>query len=361
MSEIFIGLMSGTSLDGVDGVLVDCTGGSPRHLADAHQPFDGALRDELLALNTAGANELTRAARTGNALSKVYATTVQALLTQVQDVTVRAIGGHGQTVRHQPDEGYTIQLLNGALLAELTGIDVVCDFRSRDIAAGGEGAPLVPAFHHAVFASSAAHRVIVNIGGIANLTSLPPAGVVTGFDCGPGNLLLDAWIRRHRHVAFDRDGAWAVSGTVIRPLLEALLSEAFFARLPPKSSGRDLFNPAWLEKHLSGNEAAVDVQATLLELTAMTISEAIHQHCKTAHEIYLCGGGARNSALRRRIETLLKPAKVAVTDALRIHAEFVEATAFAWLAQRTMNGQDGNLPAVTGAAGPRILGAIHRA
>jgi anhydro-N-acetylmuramic acid kinase len=352
MSEIFIGLMSGTSLDGVDGVLVDCAGGSPRHWADAHQPFDGALRDELLALNTIGADELTRAARAGNALSKVYATTVQALLTQVQDVTVRAIGGHGQTVRHQPDEGYTIQLLNGALLAELTGIDVACDFRSRDIAAGGEGAPLVPAFHHAVFASSAAHRVIVNIGGIANLTSLPPEGVVTGFD---------AWIRRHRHVAFDRDGAWAASGTVIRPLLEALLSEAFFARLPPKSSGRDLFNPALLEKHLSGNEAAVDVQATLLELTAMTISEAIHQHCKTAHEIYLCGGGARNSALRWRIETLLKPAKVAVTDALGIHAEFVEATAFAWLAQRTMKRQDGNLPAVTGAAGPRILGAIHHA
>ena len=361
MSEIFIGLMSGTSLDGVDGVLVDCTGGAPRHLADAHQPFDGALRDELLALNTSGANELTRAARAGNALAKVYATTVQALLTQVQDVTVRAIGGHGQTVRHQPDEGYTIQLLNGALLAELTGIDVVCDFRSRDIAAGGEGAPLVPAFHHAVFASSAAHRVVVNMGGIANLTSLPPEGVVTGFDCGPGNLLLDAWILRHRNVAFDGDGAWAASGTVIRPLLEALLSEAFFARLPPKSSGRDLFNPAWLEKHLSGNEAGVDVQATLLELTAMTISEAIHQHCKTAHEIYLCGGGARNSALRRRIETLLKPAKVAITDALGIHAEFVEATAFAWLVQRTMNGQGGNLPAVTGAAGPRILGAIHRA
>lgn len=361
MSEIFIGLMSGTSLDGVDGVLVDCSSGTPRHLADAHQTFDSALREELLALNTPGTNELARAALAGNALAEMYAATVQAVLARVAGVRVDAIGCHGQTVRHQPAEGYTLQIVNGALLAERTGIDVVCDFRSRDIAAGGQGAPLVPAFHQAVFAAQATHRVVVNIGGIANLTSLPPAGAVTGFDCGPGNLLLDAWIRRHRNVAFDRDGAWAAGGQVIRPLLDDLLTEAFFARVPPKSSGRDLFNLEWLANYLRGDETAIDVQATLLELTAVTISAAIKRHCQMAREIYLCGGGARNGALRRRLETLLAPAMVALTDALGIHAEFVEATAFAWLAQRTMRRQYGNLATATGAAGPRVLGAIYRA
>jgi anhydro-N-acetylmuramic acid kinase len=341
MTELFIGLMSGTSLDGVDGVLIDLAANVPRHVAHNHQPFPAALRDELLALNVRGDNELDRAARAANALSKIYADTVAALVAQKPHGSVRAIGCHGQTVRHQPADGYTVQLVNGALLAELTGIDVVCDFRSRDIAAGGEGAPLVPAFHHAVFASSAAHRVIVNIGGIANLTDLPAGGTVTGFDCGPGNMLMDAWIQRHRQLPFDRDGAWAAEGRVLEPLLARLRSDAFFARRPPKSSGRDHFNFAWLERHLERSEEAADVQATLLALTASVI--------------------ARNTALLNALAAGLASATVTVTDALGINAEFVEATAFAWLGKRTLEARPGNLPSATGASGKRVLGAIYLA
>lgn len=361
MTKIFAGLMSGTSLDGVDGVLVDLESGRPRHLAGAHHAFTPGLRDELLALNTPGGDELARAARAANGLSECYATTVKALLAQVPGAGVCAIGCHGQTVRHQPGDGYTIQLVNGALLAELTGIDVVCDFRSRDIAAGGEGAPLVPAFHQAVFADAGAHRVIVNLGGIANLTNLPASGAVTGFDCGPGNLLLDAWTQRHRNAPFDRDGAWAASGRVMPALLARLRDDDFFARTPPKSSGRDLFNPAWLARHLAGNENAADVQATLLALTAGTITDAITRFCTGAGEVFLCGGGARNNALVGALSQRLSPRQVAITDSLGINAEHVEATAFAWLAKRTLESQAGNLPAVTGARGPRILGAIYRA
>jgi anhydro-N-acetylmuramic acid kinase len=352
--------MSGTSLDGVDGVLVDLHAGRPRHLAHVHLPFDARLRDELLALNAAGADELARAARAANALARVCADTVAALRAQCAHA-VCAIGCHGQTVRHRPADGYTIQLLNGALLAELTGIDVVCDFRSRDVAAGGEGAPLVPAFHQAAFADASVHRVIVNIGGIANLTDLPPAGTVTGFDCGPGNLLLDAWMQRHRGEPFDRDGAWATSGRVVPALLARLRTEAFFARTPPKSSGRDLFNAGWLARALAGDEAPADVQATLLALTADCIADAVARFCSGASEIFLCGGGARNRALAGALAQRLAPRRVAATDMLGIDAEHVEATAFAWLAARALAAQPGNLPSVTGARGPRVLGAVYRA
>ncbi len=361
MPKLFAGVMSGTSLDGVDGVLVDLESAKPQHLAHAHQAFSAGLREELLALNTAGNNELARAANAANTLSKLYASTLKALLTQVPDAKICAVGCHGQTVRHQPAGGYTIQLVNGALLAELSGLDVVCDFRSRDIAAGGEGAPLVPAFHQAVFAAPDTHRVIVNIGGIANLTNLPVRGEVTGFDCGPGNVLLDAWMLRHRHEPFDRDGAWAAGGQVIPSLLEHLRKDDFFARTPPKSSGRDLFNADWLGRQLPGNENPADVQATLLALTASTISDAINRFCAGAGEIYLCGGGARNTALVSLLSKSLAPRNVAATDPLGINAEFVEATAFAWLACCTLESRPGNLPAVTGARGPRILGAIYRA
>jgi anhydro-N-acetylmuramic acid kinase len=360
MPELYIGLMSGTSLDGADAVLVDLADGV-KHLGHSHLAFAPALRTELLALNAAGDNELERAARAANALAHHYASTVQALLAQCPVDHVIALGAHGQTVRHCPRDGYTLQLLNGALLAELASIDVVCDFRSRDIAAGGEGAPLVPAFHQAVFADRTAHRVIVNIGGIANLTDLPPAGAVSGFDCGPGNLLLDAWVQLHRNQPFDRDGAWAQSGQVLPLLLEKLRSDAFFARTPPKSSGRDLFNLDWLRQQLAGDENAADVQATLLALTATTIADAIGKFCNGAGEIFLCGGGARNGALQRALSQRLPRCRLATTDTLGIHAEHVEAAAFAWLAQRALRSQPGNLPAVTGARGPRILGAIYRA
>ncbi len=361
MDALFAGLMSGTSLDGVDGVLVDLAGDAPKLIAHSHHPFAPALRDEVLALNTSGADELARAARAAIALAAEYAHCVEALHEQAPGTALRAIGCHGQTVRHCPRDGYTIQLVNGALLAELTGVDVVCDFRSRDIAAGGEGAPLVPAFHQSVFASGDVHRVVVNIGGIANLTDLPADGAVRGFDCGPGNLLLDAWTRQHRNEAFDRNGAWAASGRTIPALLARLRDEEFFSRAPPKSSGRDLFNAAWLAARLGGSEPAVDVQATLLALTAETVADAITRYCATATEIYLCGGGARNTTLVQALAALLAPRKIAITDALGIDAENVEAMAFAWLAARTLASQPGNLPAVTGARGPRILGAIYRA
>ena len=363
MPELYVGLMSGTSLDGVDAVLVDFGSDQMQVVGHRHQAFAPALRAELLGLNHAGADELRRAARAGNALAREYASLVIALLTQcsADAQSLKAIGCHGQTVRHQPADGYTIQLVNGSLLAELTGMTVVCDFRSRDIAAGGEGAPLVPAFHHAMFASPGMHRVIVNIGGIANLTDLPPAATVTGFDCGPGNVLLDAWVQQHLKQPFDDNGAWARTGRVIPGLLERLLDNDYFRRAPPKSTGRDAFNADWLARHLSGSEEPPDVQATLLALTASSIVEAIRKFCAGAQEVYVCGGGARNSALLELLSSQLAPRKIAATDVLGVDAGHVEALAFAWLAKQTLQSRPGNLPAVTGARGPRILGAIYPA
>ncbi len=362
MPGLYIGLMSGTSMDGIDAVLV-ALDNAPQLLHHAHQPFSPQLRAALLALNEPGNDELHRAALAANALALGYATVVRTLLTQAHLASdrVTAIGCHGQTVRHQPQSGYTLQLVNGALLAELTGIRVVCDFRSRDIAAGGEGAPLVPAFHRAVFAHPQQSRAVVNIGGIANITSLPAQGDVIGFDCGPGNVLMDGWIMAHQGVAYDAGGAWAAQGAALPELLERLLAHEFFERPPPKSTGRDLFNLKNLEAVLAGNERPVDVQATLCDLTATAIARALNAHCADAREVYLCGGGARNDRLRKRLAALLPDRRVALTDELGIAAEPVEAAAFAWLAQRTLSGEPGNLPAVTGARGPRVLGAIYPA
>lgn len=362
MPGLYVGLMSGTSMDGIDAVLISLSGPpAPRH--HTHQPFSPELRETLLELQHAGSNELHRAAQAANALALGYAATVRTLLAQskVGPEQVRAIGCHGQTVRHRPEKGYTIQLVNGALLAELAGITVVCDFRSRDIAAGGEGAPLVPAFHHAMFAHPERPRAIVNIGGIANITALPVRGHVTGFDCGPGNVLMDGWIMAHQGKAFDADGAWAAQGQSLPELLERLLRHDYFERRPPKSTGRETYNLQWLKKSLSGNERPVDVQATLLELTAAGISRAVDSYCADALEVYLCGGGARNQALVRRLTALQPRRRIATTDELGVAAEIVEATAFAWLAERTLAGKPGNLPQVTGAAGLRILGAIYPA
>ena len=363
MPELYVGLMSGTSLDGVDAVLADFAGDQTHVIEHRHQAFAPALRAELLALNHSGVDELRRAALAGNALAREYASLVNALLAQCSAVahTVAAVGCHGQTVRHQPADGYTIQLVNGSLLAELTGITVICDFRSRDIAAGGEGAPLVPAFHHAVFASPEFDRVIVNLGGISNVTHLPAAAPATGFDCGPGNVLLDACAQQHLKQPFDGDGAWARTGKVIPGLLERLLNNVYFRRAPPKSTGRDTFNADWLARQLTGTEAPADVQATLLALTATGIAEAIAKFCASAREVYVCGGGARNSSLVELLSSHLAPRKIANTAVLGVDAEHVEALAFAWLARQTLKSRPGNLPAVTGARGPRILGAIHPA
>lgn len=362
MPGLYIGLMSGTSMDGIDAALVEI-GGKPVLRTLVHQPFPSQLHDTLLALNQAGDNELHRAAQAANALSLGYAAIVRTLLAQSGNTTgdIAAIGCHGQTVRHRPQDGYTIQLINAALLAELTGICVICDFRSRDIAAGGEGAPLVPAFHQAVFADPQHARAIVNIGGIANISYLPANGEVSGFDCGPGNALMDGWILAHQHRPYDAGGAWAASGSVLPELAERLLAHDFFARLPPKSTGRESFNLQWVRNALSGDERPADVQATLCELTATGIARALDAHCADAAEVYLCGGGARNDALCARLAALLPGRRIAPTDTLDIAAEAVEAAAFAWLAARALAREPGNLPRVTGARGLRVLGAIYPA
>lgn len=363
-SNLYIGLMSGTSLDGVNAVLatIDASGRC-RILGQHYSAFNQQLRADLLALNSTGANEIERSQLLGNQLARCYAHTVSALLSETkhQSNDVIAIGCHGQTIRHRPELGYTVQIGNAALLAELSGICVVADFRSRDLAAGGQGAPLVPAFHLAAFGDAEAHRVVVNIGGISNLSDLPPAGTVSGFDCGPGNLLMDGWIQRHQGRNYDAGGAWAASGQCLPELLAALLAHPFFLQPPPKSTGRDTFHLPWLEAHLRPGYAPADIQATLLEVTARSIADSIDRHCRGATEIYLCGGGAHNTQLVARLQALLPGRHIAATDALGIAADWVEAAAFAWLAQRALAGQPANLPAVTGARGPRILGAIYPA
>jgi anhydro-N-acetylmuramic acid kinase len=366
---LFIGLMSGTSLDGVDGVLADVAA-IPILLAHVHQPFEIALRAELLALNQPGqADEGHRMALAGNSVALAYAHTVQALLhaAGVAGCAVRAIGAHGQTVRHRPGEfdghGYTLQLLNGALLAELSGIDVVCDLRSRDVAAGGQGAPLVPAFHAAMFARPGMALAVLNLGGIANLSLLGADGSVRGFDCGPGNALMDLWVQHHLGAAFDADGAWASSASVDDLLLASLLAEPYLARRPPKSTGRDLFNAGWLQHHLDrrGVLPAAQVQATLLEFTARTALDALRSQAPTTSQLRVCGGGARNTRLMARLAALWPGLDVQPTDNDGVAAEHVEALAFAWLAQAFVVGQAGNLPAVTGARGLRRLGALYPA
>ena len=369
----YIGLMSGTSLDGIDGVLTAAPQDSPSQdlLAAAFIPFDTDLRAELMALQTCGADEIHREALAANRLARHYAECVRQLLS-IADVAaagVTAIGVHGQTIRHRPELGYTRQTNNPALLAELSGIDVIADFRSRDVAAGGQGAPLVPAFHQALFGQAGEVRVVVNIGGITNLSILDgsPQGYVTGFDTGPGNLLMDAWIGRHRQLAYDADGAWAATGTVSPGLLADLRSDPFFNLTPPKSTGRDLFGQAWLDTLLASRAVLrpVDVQATLAALTATTLADAIVRFAPTARKVFICGGGAHNAYLVRMIAAALPgqghAATVASTAVLGVSPNHVEALAFAWLAERFVQRQPGNLAAVTGAAGPRILGALYPA
>jgi anhydro-N-acetylmuramic acid kinase len=357
----YIGLMSGTSLDGVDAVLADLAGARPRPLADFHIAFDAPLQRELLALNARGGNEVERAALAGNALAQRYAQAVAGVLAAAKTPasSVRAIGCHGQTIRHRPELGFTTQIGNAALLAELTGLRVVADFRSRDVAAGGQGAPLAPAFHAAMFADAAEDRAVLNLGGIANLSFLPRDGAVTGFDCGPGNCLLDLWATRHLGRTHDADGAWAAAGKPIPTLLERLLRAPYFAAPPPKSTGRDLFNADWLQGMLAGGEDPQAVQATLLELTARSVSDAGARHCRGARRVVVCGGGAKNGALMRRLAALVSPAALEASDRHGIDPQLVEATAFAWLAKRALEEAPGNLPAATGARGPRVLGAVY--
>ena len=368
---LFIGLMSGTSLDGVDGVLVDFSDQKLALRQHTSAPLAPELRAELLALNSPGPQELHRAALAANALARTYAQVVQALLARsgTPAAQVRAIGAHGQTVRHRPGEfdgtGYTLQLNNPALLAELTGIDVVADFRSRDVAAGGQGAPLVPAFHQAVFGRPDETVAVLNIGGISNLSVLPAGGSapVTGFDCGPGNALMDAWCQQHTGQPFDRDGAWAASGQAIPALLQSLLQEPFLAAVPPKSTGRDLFNTAWLQQHLQGfsSAAPADVQATLTALTAQSCCDALLRFGAGSRCLVLCGGGAFNTELVRRLQQGLPGVRVESSAVHGLPPLEVEATAFAWLASRMLQRKSGSLASVTGAVADRVLGALYPA
>ena len=364
MRELYAGVMSGTSLDGVDAVVADFAppDGKPCALVSAfHLPFARELAVELALLQRSGPDELARAMRAANGLADTYSDAIRAALTEagLAATDIVAAGVHGQTVRHRPDEGSTLQLNNPARVVERTGITVVADFRSRDVAAGGEGAPLVPAFHAALFRGSA-HRVVVNIGGIANLTDLHEQGAVRGFDTGPGNVLLDFWHARHRGAPYDSDGAWAKSGRVDDALLAALRAEPYFARKPPKSTGRDLFDSAWLLAKLDGRALApADVQATLVALTAHGIADAVLAHCGDATEVLICGGGANNRAIMGALAALLAPRTLATTAAHGVAVEHVEAMAFAWLARECLAGRPGNLPAVTGARGLRVLGAIY--
>ena len=366
--------MSGTSLDGVDGVLVafnDLT--SLAVQAHVHSAFPAEFAAELLALNAAGGNELQRAALAGNAVAQAYAEVVQALLETagVAPSEVVAIGAHGQTVRHCPGAfdgiGYTLQLCNGALLAELTGLDVIADFRSRDVAAGGQGAPLVPAFHRVAFGRDNECLAVLNIGGISNLSVLAADGTTFGFDCGPGNALMNHWCAIHRGEPYDRDGAWAASGAVDQALLSVMQNEAYFSLPPPKSTGRDLFNPAWLKQCLNQRATAeptldaVNVQATLTELTAWCCQQSMARYAPDASRLLVCGGGAYNTELMRRLAQRLPQLKIDSTEAQGLAADQVEAVAFAWLASAWVDRRAGNLPTVTGARGPRILGALYPA
>ena len=365
-SCLYFGLMSGTSLDGVDGALVDFASGAAVTLAAHYIAFPAALRAELMALQTSGANEIEREALAANLLAKQYAECIAAMLAQagLNAQAIRAVGAHGQTVRHRPELGFTRQTNNPALLAELSGIDVVADFRSRDIAAGGQGAPLVPAFHRVQFGKAGQTRVLVNIGGIGNISVLHGNGSVTGLDTGPGNVLMDAWIARQQGKDYDANGAWAATGVVHPALLAVLLDEPYFALPAPKSTGRDLFHPAWLNVKLAqfGAVAPADVQATLTALTAHTIAQAILRYGPAADAVFVCGGGAYNATLLRDIALQLQgQATVQSTGVLGVAPNQVEALAFAWLAYRFVHRATGNLAAVTGARGDRILGALYPA
>lgn len=365
MAEYFIGLMSGTSMDALDAVLVDLEGGTPCLVASHSQPLPEELRQQLLSLATTAENELERAAQADISLGRFSARTVQQLLSQtgIDAGNIRAIGSHGQTIRHAPDATppYTVQIGDGNTIAQLTGITTVADFRRRDMVAGGQGAPLVPAFHSALFRDPQLTRVILNIGGIANITILPsePSLPVTGFDTGPGNVLMDSWCAEQKGVAFDAEGRWASSGAVNEALLERLLADPYFGRQPPKSTGREYFNLQWLRPKLPETLAPEDIQATLCELTARSIAEAVKRFSPDASELIVCGGGAYNTHLMQRLAATLPQLAVSDSTVSSVEPRWMEAMAFAWLARQTLRQLPGNLPAVTGARESVILGSIY--
>ena len=366
--QLYIGLMSGTSIDGIDLALVDMSTGHPETIAHETYPYPPALSNLLHELCLPGDNEIDRMGEADIELAEVFADAVEDLLhsQKLSPADIVAIGSHGQTIRHRPDlnSPFTLQIGDPNTLAIKTGIDVVADFRRKDIALGGQGAPLVPAFHKALFSSSKKNRAIINIGGIANITWLPKDnGSILGFDTGPGNRLLDAWCERHTGKSFDENGQWAAQGSVNSQLLEKLLSHPYINQAFPKSTGREVFSINWVDESLAlleGNIEAEDVQRTLLEFTAQSITLHLEKLGKV-EEVYICGGGAENPVLMNRLQTLLQPIKISSTNALNLPPETVEASAFAWLAYAHIHRIPGNVPSVTGARKEAILGGLYTA
>ncbi len=374
----FIGLMSGTSVDGIDAVVLRVnqqshgdnrtqaspTDESPFDIVASHcEAYPEDLQDTLLSMAQPGINEIDRLGQADRQVADYFARAAMSVMTQagLSSHEVAAIGSHGQTVRHRPtgDAAFTLQIGDPNRIAELTGITTVADFRRRDVAAGGQGAPLTPAFHRAAFGTAAETTAVVNIGGIANATLLLEDGSIVGFDTGPGNTLLDAWTRHHQGRSYDVNGDWAASGRVDTTLLYRLLDDHYFRCPPPKSTGPEYFNSDWLQARADPRQGPVNIQRTLVELTAVSIADAIKPYAPK--RVAICGGGAHNRFLMGRLSGLLEPAKVTTTETMGIHPDWVEAACFAWLAYRTLSGLAGNEPAATGAAGYRVLGAIYPA
>lgn len=366
--DLYIGLISGTSVDCIDAVLVDFSGTSPTLVECIGYPIPQELKQNIKSLMLPGDNEIDRMGVADQLSGKLFADAALQILakSKLKNSDITAIGSHGQTIRHRPkgelSEAFTVQIADPNIIAERTGVTTIADFRRRDMASGGEGAPLVPAFHHAVFYSKDTSRIIINIGGIANITSIPTQGEVIGFDTGPGNALMDEWIGLHKNKLYDQNGEWAATGAINQSLLKKLLQHPYFSQATPKSSGREMFTLPWLEKNLSefSNIDPQDVQATLLELTAVSICDHLNQlQQNSALEIFICGGGAFNESLLNRLRKLLAPTEVRTTSALGIDPEWVEAMAFAWLAKQTIEKKPGNLATVTGAKRDLILGGVY--
>jgi|TARA_B110000003_G_scaffold270228_1_gene302379 anhydro-N-acetylmuramic acid kinase len=359
-SSLLFGVMSGTSLDGIDVVLVDMCDNKINIIDFQHRPYSAEIRSKILALHSPGYNELEESIFLSKSHAKITANCINSILKKqnINPKKIQAIGYHGQTLRHNPDAEYSIQIGDSHLLSELTEITVVSDFRNRDLVAGGQGAPLVPAFHKEIFSSKYKNRGIINIGGISNITYLPIKGSILGFDCGPGNILMDHWIKENKNINFDDSGKWAKSGVIIDQLLEDFLKEEFFIKKPPKSTGRELFNLHWLKNLIKKSYAAEDIQRTLLELTAICIVDNLKNFCNSIDELYICGGGGENKFLLERL-IVLSEINIQKTDSLNIPTQQVETIAFAWLAKKTINSDFNNTPSVTGARGLRVLGAIH--
>ncbi len=363
--ELYIGLMSGTSMDGIDAALVDFSKVQPELINSHNHHWPNEIQQALIAARDIPDDQLSSLSALDLQTAEIFADACFELLknTSYQTPDIIAIGNHGQTIRHRPDidKPFSLQIGNAEKLAAITGINVISDFRTADIKAGGQGAPLAPAFHQAIFQHNNSHRVIVNIGGISNITILPKnskhSEAVTGFDCGPGNTLMDAWISRHKQQSYDADGTLAASGKTDAQLLANLLMDEYFQLAPPKSTGFEYFNLEWLDKYIKDEMTCADVQSTLCDLTATSIIRAINQYAQNTDEIYICGGGVHNKELMRRLQKLTK-CSVLTTEAIGVHPDWVEAMAFAWLAYRKVHQQTGNLPSVTGAKIAVILGKV---